>query len=289
MQNKLSIPVSVLIPTLNEERNIAETLAGVSFSDDIVVLDSFSEDGTVALAAKAGAKVISRVFDNFSAQKNWALETHQFKYDWILLVDADERVDQTLALEIATVIEKDNHAGFFIPRKNVFLGTWLRWGGMYPDYQMRLFRVGSALFEKRIVHEHVILGGTAGHLKSPLLHNDYKGIERYIDRHNHYSSLEAVEAFNLLTTQSSGTKQDEALLPTRRRQLKIWSYKYLPMRWLAAFFYMYIFRLGFLHGRVGLNYFLLRALYELHVDLKLAELKQPLSAMHERYAELIVR
>jgi glycosyltransferase involved in cell wall biosynthesis len=289
MPTKLSISVSVLIPTWNEERNIAETLASVAFSDDIVVLDSFSDDRTVSLATEAGATVISRVFDNFSAQKNWALKTHKFKYEWILLVDADERVDDALAREIAKVVEEASHTGFFIPRKNIFMKTWLRWGGMYPDYQMRLFRVGRARFEKRIVHEHVILDGTAGQLVSPLLHNDYKGIERYIDRHNHYSSLEAIEAFNLMTTQGRVTIQDEALLPSPRRRLKIWSYEYLPVRWLAVFFYMYIFRLGFLHGRVGLNYCILRALYELHVDLKLAELKQPHSAMQEQYAELLIR
>ena len=287
--NLRTIPVSVLIPTRNEERNIEDTLASVAFFDDVVVLDSFSADRTAELAREAGAIVISRVFDNFSAQKNWALETHQFKHKWVLLIDADERVDAALAEEIASVVKAQRHSGFFIPRKNYFKGVWLRWAGMYPDYQLRLFRIGMARFEDRLVHEHVILNGTAGKLASPLLHSDYKGIERYIDRHNHYSTLEAIEAFKLLNPRGSGTTQGRALLPSGRRRLKMWSYQYLPMRWLAAFLYMYFFRLGFLHGRVGLKYCILRAVYELHVDLKLAELQQQNSAMREKYAELLIR
>ncbi len=289
MPIKPRIPVSVLIPTRNEERNIMETIASIAFSDDVIVLDSYSEDRTVTLAIDAGAKVISRAFDNFSAQKNWALESQQFKYKWILLVDADERVDPTLAEEIAAVIETPRHTGYFIPRKNFFQGKWLRWAGMYPDYQLRLFRIGTARFENRLVHEHVVLNGTAGRLNSPLLHRDDKGIERYIDRHNQYSSLEAIEAFSLLTAQAPRKTHDKVLLPGWRRKLKIWSYEYLPMRWFVTFVYMYLFRLGFLHGRVGLNYCILRAVYELHVDLKLAELRQPHSAMRERYAELLGR
>ncbi len=116
----------------------------------------------------------------------------------MLILDVDESITQELRVEIIGAIEADNIAGYYIPRKNIFTGKWIRHVGWFPDYQFRLFRIVKAIYKKRIVHEHMVIDGLSGYLKNPLTHNDSKGIKRYFDRHNRYSSLEAVEVFKYL-------------------------------------------------------------------------------------------
>ena len=193
-------PVSVLICTKNEERNLSACLESVSWADDVVVLDSYSEDQTINIARQMGARVVQRKFTNFSAHKNWALDNLDFVHHWILIVDADERVSPALAREIAAAVAvPGNICGFYLARQNFFCGKWIRHGGWYPDYNLRLLKLGRGRYEPRIVHEHVLLDGPLSYLKNPLIHHDYKGIERYFERHNVYSSLEAVEARRTLT------------------------------------------------------------------------------------------
>jgi len=286
-----NIPISILIPTKNEERNIAACLASVSWSDDITVFDSYSTDATAAIVSQYSARFVQRQFDNFADHKNWALSNLPFRYNWILIVDADERVSQELADEINTVIQNSTLCdGYYIPRKNYFCDKWIRHGGWYPDYQMRLLRKGKARYENRIVHEHVLISTAPAYLKNPLIHYDYKGIERYFDRHNVYSSLEAVECFKTLTQSSNQSSLKSSLLkkgPEKRRFLKNLAYKYLPCRSLIKFFWMYIIKLGFLDGRIGFRYCLLHTFYEYQVSLKLEELKQPDSPMREKYRQYL--
>lgn len=232
-------PVSVLICTKNEARNLPGCLESVAWAGDVVVFDSFSDDDTVKLAGQLGARVVQRQFDNFSAHKNWALDHVDFAHEWVLIVDADERVSPALAREIAAAVARPGEiCGYYLARQNYFGGTWIRHGGWYPDYNLRLLQRGRGRYEPRLVHEHVLLQGPAGHLKNPLIHHDYKGIERYFDRHNVYSSLEAVEARRTLT--AAGQAQGlPALLgargPERRRFLKNLAYRHLPARSLFKF------------------------------------------------------
>ena len=190
----------MLICTRNEERNLGACLESVAWADDCMVLDSYSDDATVTIARGGGARVVQREFDNFSAHKNWALDHLDFKHDWILIVDADERVTPDLAREIAALVSGSPQLnGYYLARQNWFAGTWIRHGGWYPDWNLRLLRRGRGRYEARLVHEHILLDGPPGYLKNPLIHYDYKGIERYFERHNVYSSLEAVEAHRMLT------------------------------------------------------------------------------------------
>jgi glycosyltransferase involved in cell wall biosynthesis len=261
--------------------------------DEVVVLDSYSTDRTVEIAEKHGARVVQREFDNFSAQKNWALDNIQLRNEWIMFVDADERVECGLADEVDRIVSGNNPTfdGYFVALKYVFGGVWMRHGGWYPGWQLRLFRRGMARCESRIVHEHMLLNGKAGYLSNHLLHHDYKGIERYFDRHNTYSSMEAVEVYREL--KQLGDKSDQinpsifSKGPERRRYLKHMAYRYLPFRPLFKFFWMYIFRGGFWDGRIGFRFCLLHAFYEYQVSLKFEELSNPGSPLHQKYRDYI--
>jgi len=283
-------PVSVLICTKNEERNLRDCLKGIAWADDCVVLDSYSDDATVTIAREQGARVVHRQFDNFSTHKNWALDNIDFRHDWILIVDADERVTPELAREIAALVNgSPPYHGYYLARQNWFAGTWIRHGGWYPDFNLRLLRRGQGRYEPRLVGEHILLAGPPGYLKNPVIHYDYKGIERYFDRHNVYSSLEAVEAYRTLIAprQTKGLPADLWTRgPERRRFLKNLAYRYLPGRPLFKFIWMYFFKLGFLDGRMGFRYCVLHTFYDYQISLKLEELRDPQSPMSRKYKDM---
>jgi len=284
-------PVSVLICTRNEERNLKSCLESVAWAGDLFVFDSCSDDDTVNLARQLGARVVQREFDNFSAHKNWALDHLEFAHDWVLIVDADERVSPALAREIAAAVARPGEVcGYYLARKNFFCGQWIRHGGWYPDYNLRLLKRGRGRYESRLVHEHVLLDGPAGYLENPLIHHDYKGMERYFERHNVYSSLEAVEASRTLTAPQSAQSLPALLWakgPERRRFLKNLAYRFLPARSLFKFIWMYLIKLGFLDGRLGFRYCLLHTFYEYQVSLKLEELQDPNSPLAQKYRDLL--
>ncbi len=297
------LPISVLIPTLNEARNLPDCLASVAWADEIIVFDSYSDDATLEIAKAQNARVVQRRFDNFSAHKNWALANIDFNNEWILIIDADERATPELAEEIQhRLASNENHAGYYLARKIIWRGRWLRHGGRYPDYNLRLLRQGKGHYEQRLVHEHMLVEGSTDYLQQPLLHNDDKGIERYIERHNHYSTLEAVEILRAqyhyrdqYRDQYKANQGQQRIRsnwlqvgPHRRRALKTLAYRYLPARPLFVFLYLYFIKLGLLDGRGGFDSALLRAVYEYQIDLKLRELRSPESPLARRWQPLIV-
>jgi glycosyltransferase involved in cell wall biosynthesis len=290
MSSSEKAPLSVLIPTKNEERNLEECIASVAWADEIIVYDSHSTDDTIAIAEKAGAKIVKRVFDTFAVHKNWALDNVEFRNPWVLLLDADERVTDMLAEEIKQAVKtQDGPVGYHIARKTVFCGTWMRHSGVYPDYNLRLIQAGHGRYEDRIVHEHMIVDGPAGYLKDHLLHDDDKGIERFFDRHNHYTSLEAVEIMRE-RLKSGGEKLGGNFFergPQRRRALKNFAQRYLPFRPMFLFFYMYILKAGFLDGRMGLRYCLLKMFFEYQIVLKVKEMRDPNSPLYQKHKDLL--
>jgi glycosyltransferase involved in cell wall biosynthesis len=241
------LSLSVVIITLNEEANLARTLASVAWADEIVIVDSGSTDRTREIAESFRAKFYVEPWRGFSAQKNFALE--KATCDWVLSLDADEEVEPALAQEIrSTLVANPSVTGFWIPRKNFFLGRWIRHGGFYPDPKLRLFRRGAARFEDRLVHEDVHVNGPTAKLKNHLLHYAYPTLDSYLDHMNRYSSLGAQMAvaqrprgFNLV---------DIAIRPR------------------LTFLYNYILRGGFLDGREGL---LLHLYHEEYVSWKYAK------------------
>lgn len=270
--------VSVLILTLNEEVNLPDCLQSVKACDDVVVLDSFSEDRTVGIAREAGARVIQRAFDNYAEQRNAGLHKVQFKHPWVLMLDADERVTPELWNEITTVIDgaDPDVCLFHMRRKDYWFGRWLRRSSGYPTWFGRLIRVGRVTVQREI-NEQYVPDGEACFLNEHLLHFPFnKGVEYWFERHNRYSSMEAValaeERREKLSVQNLWSP-DPVI---RRRTMKRLAYR-LPGRPVLTFGYLYLARLGFLDGLAGLRYCLLRAMYEYMIDLKTAE-----RARHER-------
>lgn len=283
--------LSVLVPTKNEERNLPDCLASVAWADEIIVFDSLSDDRTLEIAEAAGARIVQRKFDSFAIHKNWALDNIDFRHGWVLILDADERVTAPLAAEIRAAVERDDGpAGYYVARRTMFCGKWMRHGGVFPDFNMRLLRRGRGRYEDRLVHEHVILDGPAGYFENPLLHDDDKGLESYVDRHNLYSTLEAVEVLRAEKAKAAGSADRLggnlfARGPQRRRALKSFAAKYLPLRPLWVFLYMYVVKLGFLDGRMGLRYATLRMGYEYLCDLKVIELRKPDSPLRAQWRD----
>lgn len=280
-------PISVFIPTKNEERNIVECIKSVSWADQILVLDSYSSDQTVALARQMGAEVFQRQFDNYSSNKNWALRNLPFRNEFVFLLDADMRPTDELTEEICKEVGRGPAiAGYYLRIRNYFNGKWIKHGGWYPNYHLMIVKHACARVEDRLVHAHLLVEGNTKYLKNDVLHLDFKGIEHFIERHNLYSSLEAIEAYRQMTGDGRGEYLPADAVapgPGRRRFLKALAYRYLPARAFFKFLWMYVVKLGFLDGRIGFRYCLLHAFYEYQISLKLEELKEPESPMREKY------
>jgi glycosyltransferase involved in cell wall biosynthesis len=246
--------LSVVIITFNEEANLERTLASVAWADEVVIVDSGSADRTQQIAEAHGAKFFVEPWKGFAAQKNSALE--KASGDWILSLDADEEVEPVLADEIrrATAASAPLQ-GFYIPRKNFFLGRWIRHGGFYPDRKLRLFRRGTARFEDRLVHEDAQIDGPTGVLRGHLLHRAYPTLTGYLEHMNRYSSLGAQ------MTAANGARR--------------FSFIDIVVRPKLTFFYNYVVRGGFLDGREGLLLHLYHAGYVSWKYAKAWELRRP--------------
>lgn len=223
--------LSVVIITYNEQANIGRTLESVQWADEIIVVDSGSNDSTVDIARSLGAKVFTEKWKGYAGQKNSAIE--KATGDWVLSLDADEAVEAQLADEIRTAA-RGNAAlnGYWIARKNYFLGRWIKHGGFWPDRKLRLFRRGTGRFEERLVHETAKVEGPTGRLKHAFIHQAYPTLYGYIETQNRYSTLAAQMAV--------------------QQGYRRFSVMNIVVRPLATFFYNYFVRLGFLDGREGL-------------------------------------
>ncbi|NUN71293.1 MAG: glycosyltransferase family 2 protein, partial [Bacteroidetes bacterium] len=231
--------LSVIIITKNESSNIEECLRSVSFSDDIVVVDAESTDDTVLKARNLGATVIVRPWQGYAAAKQFALE--QTKHDWVLWLDADERVMPALAREIPEVIGASPvHAAFTVARRAYFLGRWIRHSGWYPGRVARLFRKQHARFNDAAVHEGLEIVGTVGELKNDLLHYTDPNLYHYLSKFNRYTTLA-----------TEGLEKKGKRFSTADLLVRPW--------WL--FLKMYILRRGFLDGIQGLLLAILSSAY----------------------------
>jgi glycosyltransferase involved in cell wall biosynthesis len=236
--------LSVAIITRNEEANLERTLGSVAWADEIVILDCGSSDRTEEIARKFRARFFVEEWQGFAAQKNSALE--KCACEWLLSLDADEALSDELAKEIWELLEGDPpFDGYALPRRNLFLGRWMRFGGFYPDLKLRLFRRGAAEFEARPVHETVHFPGKAGRLKGDMVHNAYPTLTDYIAHMDRYSTLGAER---VVSTGKWGRG-----LPAFAANV--------ALNPAATFVYNYFFRLGFLDGREGLLLHLYHSVY----------------------------
>jgi glycosyltransferase involved in cell wall biosynthesis len=238
------VKLSVVLITHNEEANLPRTLESViplvqDGSGEIIVVDSGSTDRTIEIAQSFGAKVFVEPWKGFAQQKNSAME--KATGDWVLQLDADESLEPGLAEEIRIALTTASVSGFWIPRKNFFLGRWIRHGGFYPDPKLRLIRRGTGKFEEYGAHPTMKIEGPTGRLKHALSHQAYPTLRGYIDHMNSYSSSGATLAV-------AQGRRDFSLIN-------------IVVRPLLTFTYNYFFRLGFLDGREGLLLHLYHSVY----------------------------
>jgi glycosyltransferase involved in cell wall biosynthesis len=267
--------VSILILTLNEEINLADCLDSCAWSDDIVVFDSVSTDRTQEIARARGARLVERAFDNYAAQRNAALTTVAYKNPWVLMVDADERIPAELAAEIAVATSQaqSDVALFRMRRKDFFMGKWLRRSSGYPSWFGRLVRVGHVRVERE-VNEEYLTDGRIEHLQAHLHHFPFnKGVSCWFERHNRYSSMEALAKVDLQCRPVALWRIFSLDPIIRRRALKHLVYR-LPLRPPIIFLYLYFVRFGLFDGRAGFYFSGMRAVYELLIDLKAIEIRR---------------
>jgi glycosyltransferase involved in cell wall biosynthesis len=270
--------LDVLIQTHNEEENLPHALTSLAgWVNKIFVVDSGSTDSTLEIARAGGAVVIHHDWEGYAGQKNWALANLPWESDWILILDADESVTAPLKAELMRVSAHPAadvpESGFYINRMFVFMGRKIRHCGYYPSWNLRLFKRGKARYENRRVHEHMIVDGPATYLKGLLMHEDRRGIEHFIAKHNRYSTLEAQELYATRTPWPGLAKMLRDRM-VRRRFLKTRILPELPVPWLWKFLYMYLWHEGFLDRAAGWNLCVFIGSYEYFISVKFKELRR---------------
>jgi glycosyltransferase involved in cell wall biosynthesis len=230
--------LSVLLPTYNEESMLVDCLESVKWADEILVVDSYSTDQTVKIVNKYGARIIQHEYINSAKQKNWAIP--QCAHEWVLQIDADERLDPTLQNEIRNLLAHPpaDLDGYKINFKHHILGRWVKHAGLYPEYHLRLFRRDLGRFQNREVDAHVIVPGKVGSMQGHILHYGVESFSQRLRAIDRYTRYEADE---------------------REKRGKRFSWFNIAIRPLAAFVYYFFYKQGFLEGVRGLALSVLKA------------------------------
>jgi glycosyltransferase involved in cell wall biosynthesis len=266
---------SIYILTANEEIDIADCIESALLSDDVIVVDSFSQDRTIEIAQQYPVRVLQHGFESHGKQRTWMLQEIPTKHDWVYILEADERMTTELFTECLQAIQSQDYIGYYVAERVIFLGNWIRRSTQYPRYQMRLFRKDKVWFTDYGHTEREVCDGPTGFIRETYPHYTCsKGLARWMDKHNRYSTDEAVETRRQLQTGTVNWK--DLLLGSseveRRRALKDLSLR-LPFRPLIRFVYMYFFLGGILDGSSGFSWCVLQAFYEYLILLKVWEVE----------------
>ena len=270
--------ISVLILTYNEELNLPRCLESVRWSDDVVVFDSGSGDRTLDIAKAAGARVFHRPFDDYASQREAARVTVDYKYPWVLALDADECPDDRLVEEIRAIVARGETgaSAYAVRVKHFFLGRWLKHASLYPTWIVRVFRPDEIRYAPRAVHEYPESRRALERLEGHILHYSFnKGLADWFRKHVRYAELEAEENLRSLAEDRLDVRGMFSRVDPRRRRraLKALSFR-LPCRPLLRFCYMYVLQGGFLDGWPGLVYCRLLAMYERLIVLEMMEIRR---------------
>ena len=258
--------VAAIVLTYNEERNLPECLASLGgWVDELYVVDSGSTDATVEIARKAGARVVEHPFEHYGAQRNWAIDQLPITSDWTLHIDADERITPELQRSITAVLASGTSeaAGYLVSRRTMFMGRWIRHGGHYPAWHLRLMRTGAGRCEDRLYDQHFYVSGAVQKLQGDLIDTWTPDVATFTARHLRWAALEAAEHDEPAAAAGrirGRLDSDNAI--EQRRWLRDW-YATLPLfvRPTAYFLYRYIVRLGFLDGKPGLVFHVLQGFW----------------------------
>jgi glycosyltransferase involved in cell wall biosynthesis len=291
MQKNVKLPISVIILTYNEEKNIEECLKSVyGWVEEIFIVDSYSTDKTLEIARKYTDKIYQHPFENYSAQRNWALNNLSIKTDWVMNLDADHRITSELKRELIKIFTEGIDSsinGVIIKRKTIFLGKWIRWQD--NSFHQPIFRKGKGLCEDRLYDQHFVVDGKKIVINEAIIDIISDNITRFIERHNKWATLEAIEQLRdsnsgeVISAKFFGTKIE------RRRFLRAVYNKFpLFIRPVLLFIYRYFFRLGFLDGKEGLIWHLLQGFwYRFLVDAKIYEIEKRAKKENKDVKEVI--
>jgi glycosyltransferase involved in cell wall biosynthesis len=274
MTGATTIPISVVVPVKNEEANLAGCLERLGRFAEVVVVDSASTDRTPEIARKFGARLIEFKWDGkYPKKRNWVLLNHKLACDWVLFLDADEFIDEAFCAAADDALRSTSHDGFWLNYSNWFRGRRLRYG--LPQRKLALFRVDKGLYERveedhwsaldMEIHEHPIIDGSVGEIKTQIEHNDDRGVAKFIDRHCDYARW---EARRVAVLRRGGP--DAWMRLTGRQRFK---YRHLDKWWYPWFYflYTYVVRGGLLDGADGFHYAFYKTWYFQTILLLIAE------------------
>lgn len=266
---------SIYILTHNEEIDIAACIESAQLSDDIIVVDSFSNDRTVEIAQRYPVRVIQHTFESHGEQRSWMLRSIPTKHEWVYILEADERMTPQLFRECLQAIKSQDNVGYYAAERVMFMGRWIRHSTQYPRYQLRLLKKGQVWFSDYGHTEREVCLGATGFLQETYPHYTCsKGLSRWIEKHNRYSSDEAKETISQL--ENGAVKWWDLFFGdnevARRRALKDLSLR-LPCRPLLRWLYMYFILGGIRDGKAGFAWCTLQAFYEYLILLKAEEIK----------------
>lgn len=269
------IPVTVIIPVKNEEKNLSRNLNSVRGFSNVVVVDSGSTDETVKLAKDFGCDIVIFKWDGkFPKKRNWILRNHPIATEWVLFLDADECITDAFKMAVILAIQDESKNGYWLRYNNYFQRKLLKYG--IPFRKLALFKWREGEYEKieeerwsnldMEIHEHPIINGQIGEIKEPIIHCDYKGLDNYLNKHNEYSTWEAHRYLKL-------KEKGDSISLTPRQKSK---YKHMEKIWWAPLYFItnYFFRLGFLDGKEGFIFSLLKAVYFFEIRCKIKELSE---------------
>ena len=274
MKNKYQI--SVIILTYNSEATIKKTVeSALQISDDVHIVDSYSSDSTINILSQYKFNVVQHEFENYSSQRNWAINNLQIKYEWQLHLDADERLSEELIKEIYNLenLVESNVDGYYIPRLVYFMGKPIRHGGMFPIWHLRLFKSGLGVCESRLYDQHFYVNGKTKKLKYWMIDDQRMSISEWVSRHNRWADAEAAEL-----TLPSGKDVIQGKIfgnPVEKKRSVKKYYEKMPLfiRPFLFFIYRYFLKLGFLDGKEGLIFYVLQTFwFRFLVDVKIYEL-----------------
>jgi len=278
-EEKMKLPISVIILTYNEEKNIEACLQSVyGWVEEIFIVDSFSTDKTLEIARKYTNKIYQHPFENYSKQRNWAFENLPIKTEWIFNLDADHRITNELRDELIEIYSKEIEktiTGFMISRRTIFMSRWIKYGGHYPVYHAVLFRKGMGFCERRLYDQHFVVSEKIIKvIKGDIIDIIADSISRFSERHLKWATFEAVE--QLIGT---GGEIESSISgnPIQKRRFLRNLYNRFPkfIRPFLYFIYRYFFRFGFLDGKEGLIFHFLQGFwYRFLVDTKIYEIEK---------------
>lgn len=274
MSTKICTNLTVIILTYNESIHIERAIKNVSnWSKDIFVLDSGSNDDTVIIAESLGAKVFTRKFDNYAKQRTYAIKELPITSDWVLFLDADEYLTEELKVEIADTLEHTDKDGFYLKRRFIFMNKWIKYGGYYPTWILRLFKKDLATIDREM-NEHIVVSGKVGYLKKDFTDHNLKGLKSWIQKHKKYAEFEAIELINKRRVDPLADIFGNQT--QRKRWIRYYIWNNIPpfIRPIVFFVYKIIFMLGILDGPRGWLYHFMHGFwYKLLIDIKYLRMK----------------